>query len=99
MKNEIEQMKQHTPGPWEYSKGTSPHHQTVIYAEESGRNIAVTYNDEGWRNAALIAAAPEMMEALREIAGLLSGATCSTSEGIALDCALAAIDKAEGRDG
>lgn len=61
----------HTPGPWNFNPGTSPHYQGLISAEVTGANIAVTYNDEGAPNACLIAAAPKMLAALKTaVAGL-----------------------------
>ena len=55
----------HTPGPW-YTAGTGSH-QGLIIAEVTGENVAVTYDA---RDASLVAAAPDMLEALRAIAGL-----------------------------
>ena len=58
---------QHTPGTWYTSdKGPSgPHYQGQVAVEETGRTIAITYDDEGGHNARLIAAAPEMLDALK----------------------------------
>lgn len=56
----------HTPGPW-YTQGTAGHEkhgQSVVYAD-TGTDIAIVY--DGVRNANLIAAAPEMLEALERI--------------------------------
>jgi len=55
----------HTPGPWQYSPGHDPHNQAQIYGE-NGKTLAITYSDEGSANAQLIAAAPALLEALRE---------------------------------
>ena len=55
----------HTPGPWQYSPGYDPHNQAQIYGE-NGKTLAITYSDEGSANAQLIAAAPALLEALRE---------------------------------
>ena len=59
----------HTPGTWYTSdKGPSgPHYQGQVAVEETGRTIAITYDDEGGYNAHLIAAAPEMLERLQEL--------------------------------
>lgn len=56
---------QHTPGPWAVSKIGNPYEQYIIHAEEdsTGRNIAGSV--EGRANAHLIAAAPELLEALK----------------------------------
>jgi len=39
-------------------------HQGIVVCEDTGENIAVTYKKE---NARLVAAAPELLEAIREI--------------------------------
>lgn len=57
----------HTPGPWAFREGAEPHHQALVYSEESGHDVAVTYHDEGATNARLIAAAPELLDALQSI--------------------------------
>ena len=41
---------------------TSPHYQGSIACEETGRTIAITYDDEGGSKAHLIASAPELLE-------------------------------------
>jgi len=53
----------HTPGPW-IASVTSSQTQGLIYAEKDGANIAVTYATQ---DAALIAAAPDLLKALRII--------------------------------
>ena len=53
----------HTPGPWIASL-TSSGIQGLIYAEKDGANIAVTYATQ---DAALIAAAPDMLKALQRL--------------------------------
>lgn len=58
-------QSKHTPGPWQYSPGHDPHNQAQIYGE-NGKTLAITYSDEGSANAQLIAAAPALLEALRE---------------------------------
>ncbi len=55
----------HTPGPW-YETGN---HQGLIISEATSANVAVAYDK---KDAALIAAAPDLLEALTEIATLLS---------------------------
>ena len=52
----------HTRGPWyESETGT---HQGLIVNEETGENVAVSYDKD---NARLIASAPEMLEVLEKI--------------------------------
>lgn len=85
-------MSCHTPGPWtlEYDPGqrirvrTSP---TVCYA--------FSLRDAG--NAQLIAAAPDMLEALRDMLKMHDGTpwTAAQREGF-MDAVRAAIAKAEG---
>jgi hypothetical protein len=50
----------HTPGPW-YEANTG-NHQGLVISENSGKNVCVTYDKS---DAALISAAPEMLEALK----------------------------------
>jgi len=52
----------HTPGPWYFKVQSGPHQQGLIISENDGRNIAATYDS---KDARLIAAAPQMLEALR----------------------------------
>jgi hypothetical protein len=49
---------------WTYTEGTTPHFQSQVYDEQTGQTVAVIYNDEGGKNASLIAASPDMLEAL-----------------------------------
>jgi hypothetical protein len=58
---------QHTPAPWHYSKGYAPHYQGQVYHENTGRTIALVYNDEDGADARLIAAAPELLELAHQI--------------------------------
>lgn len=64
-------MSQHTPGPWEIDQAIR--HGFTVYSEQSG--FIVGYMDEEGRygaveseaNARLIAAAPDLLEALETI--------------------------------
>ena len=58
---------QNTPGPWAFREGSAPHFQSLVYREETGEDIAVVYHDEAGHDARLIAAAPQLLEALREV--------------------------------
>ena len=61
---------QHTPGPWE-TKGTAGHEthgQSAVYCDD-GKDIAIVY--DGDANARLIAAAPELLAALKLAASAL----------------------------
>jgi|GEM_PF-2598626 len=57
----------HTPAPWGFSPGSSPHNQAQIYCEDTGATIAITYADEHAATARLIAAAPELLAALQRL--------------------------------
>jgi hypothetical protein len=84
----------HTPGPWRKSK-ISPH----IYGPEN-EYLAICENP---LNALLVAAAPDMLEALKDAefllrkAGIMAGPMKDSFNRSASD-ARAAIAKAEGRD-
>ena len=72
IKETDDNMTKHTDGPWNVSKIGNNYDQYMIYAEDdqAGCNIATGINGEA--NAYLIAAAPDMLEALKE---------CVTQEG------------------
>lgn len=92
--NTIQNMDaKHTPGPWEMSGPTLKGNGYNIGSVNSHRTT------EGEANAALIAAAPEMLEALEAIATHFdtpaSGRLCNISD--LLNDARAAIAKAKGQ--
>jgi hypothetical protein len=58
----------HTQGPW-YAKNSAGNYQGLVIAEDSGATIAVTYDVKDMH---LVAAAPELLEALRQIEAQLS---------------------------
>ena len=58
---------EHTPGPWDTQHTATLEwaQQSVVYAEGQERAVALVYDGEHHEaNAALIAAAPDMYEAL-----------------------------------
>ena len=61
---EVRATAKHAPGPWQAQNtaGYATHGQTAIYAEPSGRDIALVYDGEA--NALLISAAPELLDML-----------------------------------
>ena len=61
----------HTPAPWAYTEGLSPHYQGQVYREDNGHTVAVTYHDEDGANARLIAAAPAMLAACQHVLSVL----------------------------
>jgi len=88
----------HTPGPWA-ARGTNQlHNQGVIDSEHEGMTVAVAYNFA--EDAALIAAAPDLLEALREVLPDLAHyvATHGPGPDRRLDKARDAIRKATGED-
>ena len=67
MKTQIQTQTKHTPGPWYATTcGTDIHVQSASINEDNYVcKVYGTLNDDA--NAALIAAAPLMLEALREV--------------------------------
>lgn len=61
MKNE----QTHTPGPWYDGKMATNSDQGIVASEITGESIAVIYDK---KNLPLIAAAPELLEALKLLA-------------------------------
>lgn len=53
--------------PWYFKIGGDPHNQGLIIEEQTGRTVAVSYDG---KDAPLIAAASEMIQALRDIIDL-----------------------------
>lgn len=68
-------MSKHTPGPWAYWSGYNPYDKIEAQVTAEGGDIVIaSYNHliaEGEANAALIAAAPDLLEALERCAVLL----------------------------
>ena len=64
----------HTPGPWA-KQITAGDHGYNIYDEGDGPTIAHVYGGENEANARLIAAAPQLLEALEALAGRTQSAT------------------------
>jgi hypothetical protein len=79
----------HTPGPWRVSKDT----QSVVSRDAYICRARMMRLGQGVANAYLIAAAPELLDALKDM--LEGGLEGPTSQ--AIEAARAAIAKAEGR--
>jgi len=92
-------MSAHTPGPWvlvHYAQGMDlpipfMEHKTVAVFADGVKRGDVAYmqhglygDDQALANARLIAAAPELLEALRAITGALKYETYETHQGDAL---------------
>lgn len=84
----------YTPGPWNASKSQ---YQGLVISEATGANVAVTYDV---KDADLVAAAPDMYEALQAIASLLENHPEATEGNSKVHyCfykAIAALNKAKG---
>jgi hypothetical protein len=93
-------MTKHTPGPWEFDdKHSSGFPLLCLYAADNRNPFhGSRSDDEQNANARLIAAAPELLEALRAITDQLEriGDTRYDKDGQYIDAARAAIAKATG---
>ena len=96
-------MSKHTPGPWilDYDKGTT---QDILSRKHGGictvRRAGIHDSKTFAANAALIAAAPDLLAALYHALAALDDAMKNHTHWIYADAqneALAAIAKAEGR--
>lgn len=97
-------MSAHTPGPWKVEDHTVTHSKFALRIVSNERDIDIAdLNCDGTdreakaatkADASLIAAAPEMYEALKAVVEQLRVAKF---DGPWLDHAKAAIDKAEGK--
>jgi len=88
MKGETMTEAKHTPGPWHVREGIHPDYLTGIYAmtDENGEsqiaealvnsvnNESYSYPEDAEANAYLIAAAPELLEALKTTQSALKAA-------------------------
>ena len=91
-------MNKHTPGTWAVSKHGTPAYapQFGVYAEGANDHVIVR-GENAEADAALIAQAPDLLEALRQAERALSGWPNWSSDAIAdaTRIARAAIRKAE----
>lgn len=93
----------HTPGPWKAENlDDEPYGRITIHRPGAGRSIATLWQDdapvpewnaEQWANARLIAAAPELLDALKELTEAACEEWYSTRPCLAR--ALIAIQQAE----
>lgn len=94
-------MTQHTPGPWAVVPARTGENDSIYFEVHDGfGRTATVYGDiatdgEEAANARLIAAAPELLEALRELADHCRAFYMAERESILLN-ARAAIAKATG---
>lgn len=82
----------HTPGPWAVGDGYE------VYAITAYRSVAMVLGDEHAKaNSALIAAAPDLLEALERCVREMKGSISFTHEfDDAIEAARAALSKAKG---
>ena len=87
----------HTPGPWKSVKGARPTRPDIV--ADCGLICSLEYGpDEGEANARLIAAAPDLLEALnRLVCGFTENIDGEELYGDWIQIAEEAIAKAEGR--
>lgn len=96
-------MSGFTPGPWEISESAYVCRQAIVARTPEGdldpiAEVMGSGKGQNLANARLIAAAPEMLAALRELIPWAVGPHMRKPEGCAaVKAALAAIAKAEGR--
>lgn len=85
----------HTPGPWSLAEADS----TIPIRDAEGHTVAsIRYRERDFSDACLIAAAPDMYEALSRLLGYAEDAAAERDERPgAIDAARAALAKAEGR--
>ena len=91
-------MSKHTPAHWAVSPSN-----VLDVISSSGEVIAEVQNwsipnEQAIANAQLIASAPEMYEALKEITDAFDYRACQIGDAQALQLGLQAIAKAEGRE-
>jgi phage gp29-like protein len=92
----------HTPGPWRIGKEVHGKHgsTTTVFDEDGEMRIATTTNVcssiNAEANTALIAAAPDILEALERLTDYLNDRDLPESIEIFVNEALAAIRKARG---
>lgn len=82
---------QHTPGPWEHD---GPPHNIIVWSSPENRICFLTSDGPTEANARLIAAAPDLLAALKEAADFVQ--PFNRAEDL-LDKIEAVIAKAEGR--
>ncbi|MFA5379219.1 MAG: hypothetical protein WC455_25915 [Dehalococcoidia bacterium] len=99
----------HTPGPWAITEYIAPgyghdrHKYRGVVADglkicETHPSIIHSYDARDLSNASLIAAAPELLEALIQVRAAMPDRTFATVEAkLVIDMVNAAIAKAEGK--
>lgn len=83
----------HTPGPWEADLGDNTRSTEVWAGDVIVADVHSHVTGQGHADAHLIAAAPGLLHALKDLVDVMTGR--KTGEAVALHNALAAIRKAE----
>ena len=85
----------HSPAPWNVTRHGTPAHtpQYGVYSEECPRDLAIVTGPNAKADARLIAAAPDLLEALKIMVATI-GLPDSTAAKIGEEKARAAIAKA-----
>lgn len=101
-------MTNHTPGPWAYRVDPDLDDNITGPNAEQIARVYATDTEAGMANAALIAAAPELLEALKAVLPHLNGKRVNMPGGLPkasyeklddlIGRTVAAIAKAEGRN-
>lgn len=91
-------MTKHTPAPWEIFTIASPAGRSSrIFAKVNDEDIAHIPKEWNQANAHLIAAAPELLEALKDLVKANSIRMGRSAVQLRMDLAIEAINKAEGK--
>jgi hypothetical protein len=89
-------MSEHSPGPWHYQQ-KSDVYTHIVRADKHRFICQLSHHPEAEANARLIAAAPELLEALKSATFALALIAQADGNESYLEVAHAAIAKAEGR--
>lgn len=68
----------HTPGPWEYD---GPPHNIIVWSSPENRICFMTSDGPTEANARLIAAAPDLLAALKTLSAVYDGIYVKMSDG------------------
>ena len=91
-------MNKHTPGPWKVSKPRKSYMNGEMMFRIDGADVVKDYEDWGFteESARLIAAAPDLLEALQAMATEFDSGDVNDGEWAAIQKARTAIAKATG---
>ena len=94
-------MNKHTQGPWKVSKPRKSYMNGEMMFRIDGADVVTDYEDWGFteESARLIAAAPDLLEALQAMATEFDSGDVNDGEWAAIQKARTAIAKAMGEKG